>query len=105
MENLKRLRTERNLSQMELALDLGMPQSTYQQYEAGVHEAGYGVLIQLADYFDVSVDYLLGRTDIRTPVRDTDLKVAMRIQHLGNPAFSKAALALLEEIENMCQSL
>ena len=50
MENLKRLRTERNLSQMELALDLGMPQSTYQQYEAGVHEAGYGVLIQLADY-------------------------------------------------------
>lgn len=104
MENLKRLRIERNLSQMELALDLGMPQSTYQQYEAGIHEAGYSVLIQLADYFDVSIDFLLGRTDIRTPIRDTDLKVAARIQHLGNPAFSRAALELLEEIEKMCQS-
>lgn len=104
MENLKRLRIERNLSQMELALDLGMPQSTYQQYESGIHEAGYSVLIQLADYFGVSIDFLLGRTDIRTPVQDIDLKVAMRIQQLGNPVFSQAALTLLEEIEKMGHS-
>ncbi len=102
MENLRRLRIERNLSQMELALDLGMPQSTYQQYESGVHEAGYNVLIQLADYFDVSIDFLLGRTNIRTPVKDADLQVAMRIQQLGNPTFTKTALTLLEELEKMC---
>ena len=45
MENLKRLRIERNMSQMELALALGIPQSTYQQYESGTHEAGYDTLI------------------------------------------------------------
>lgn len=51
LENLKRLRIERNMTQMDLALDLGIPQSTYQQYESGTHEAGYDTLIQMADYF------------------------------------------------------
>lgn len=101
MENLKRLRTERNLSQMNLAFELGLPQSTYQQYESGIREAGYDTLIQIADYFDVSVDYLLGRTDIRLPVRDGNLKVAMRIEQLGDPKFTEAALTLLEQVEKM----
>jgi transcriptional regulator with XRE-family HTH domain len=101
MKNLKRLRTERNLSQMDLALDLGLPQSTYQQYEAGIHEAGYDTLIQIADYFDVSIDFLLGRTNIRTSVNDDSLRIAMRIQDLSDPEFSKAALIMLEQIEKM----
>ena len=49
MENLKRLRIERNITQMDLALDLGLPPSTYQQYESGAREAGYDTLIQLAE--------------------------------------------------------
>lgn len=101
LENLTRLRIERNMTQMDLALDLGIPQSTYQQYESGTHEAGYDTLIQIADYFAVSIDFLLGRTNIRVPVSEDNLKVAMRIQQLGNPEFSRAALTLLEQIEKM----
>lgn len=101
MENLKRLRIERNMTQMDLALDLGIPQSTYQQHESGTHEAGYDTLIQLADYFDVSIDFLLGRTNIRVSASDDNLKVAMRIQQLGSPEFSRAALTLMEQIEKM----
>lgn len=104
MENLKLLRTERNITQMELAFDLGLPQSTYQQYESGTREAPYDTLIQIADYFGVSIDFLLGRTNIRLSVNDDSLEVAMRIQQLGSPEFSKAALTLLEQIEKIRQA-
>lgn len=40
-----------------------MSQNTVSQYETGIREASYDVLIAIADYFDVSIDYLLGRTD------------------------------------------
>ncbi|MCH5303648.1 MAG: helix-turn-helix transcriptional regulator [Ruminococcus sp.] len=60
---LKELRTQKHLSQTRLALDLNMNQNTICRYETGVREADYKTLIILADYFDVSIDYLLGRTD------------------------------------------
>ncbi len=60
---LKELRKKRGVSQLKLALDLNMNQNTVSRYETGEREADYATLIQLADYFDVSVDYLLGRCD------------------------------------------
>lgn len=60
---LKELRINRNLSQLRLALDLNMNQNSISRYENGEREADYNTLIKFADYFDVSVDYLLGRTD------------------------------------------
>ena len=62
---LKALRKERNVSQLKLALDLNMNQNSVSRYETGEREADYETLIQFADYFDVSLDYLLGRTDKR----------------------------------------
>ena len=62
---LKTLRKERNVSQLKLALDLNMNQNSISRYETGEREADYETLIQFADYFDVSLDYLLGRTDKR----------------------------------------
>lgn len=41
-----------------------MSQNSISRYETGAHEADYKTLIALADYFDVSIDYMLGRTDI-----------------------------------------
>jgi transcriptional regulator with XRE-family HTH domain len=61
-----RLRERRklsNLTQTEVATKLGIPRSTYSGYEKGLREAGYGVLVNLSSLFDVSIDYLLGRTD------------------------------------------
>ncbi len=63
MFRLKELRKSRGITQIRLSLDLNMTQNTISRYETGVHEADYKTLILFADYFDVSVDYLLGRTE------------------------------------------
>ena len=60
---LKELRKSKNISQLKLALDLHMNQNSISRYETGEHEADYKTRIALADYFDVSIDYLLERTD------------------------------------------
>ena len=60
---LKELRKSKNISQLKLALDLNMNQNSIRRYETGEHEADYKTLIALADYFNVSIDYLLERTD------------------------------------------
>ncbi len=60
---LKELRISRGVSQLKLALDLNMNQNSISRYETGVRQADYETLIAFADYFDVSIDYLLERTD------------------------------------------
>lgn len=60
---LKELRKKRKISQLKLALDLNMSQNSISRYETGEREADYETLIKFADYFDVSLDYLLGRSD------------------------------------------
>ncbi len=60
---LKFLRKKAKISQLKLAMDLGISQNTISRYETGEREADYQTLIALADYFDVSIDYLLERTD------------------------------------------
>ncbi len=60
---LKELRKTRGISQVKLAADLNISQNSISRYENGVREADYKTLIAIADYFHVSVDYLLERTD------------------------------------------
>lgn len=60
---LKELRREKGISQIKLSMDLNTNQNTISRYENKSREAGYEMLIKIADYFDVSIDYLLGRTN------------------------------------------
>ena len=60
---LKYLRKKKGISQLKLAMDLSLSQNSISRYETGEREAGYDLLIKFADYFDVSIDYLLERTD------------------------------------------
>ena len=60
---LRKIRKERNISQLKLALDLNMNQNTISRYENLEREADYETLIKFADYFGVSIDYLLGRSN------------------------------------------
>ena len=60
---LKELRKSRGISQLKLAMDLSMNQNSISRYESGAREADYATLIKFADYFNVSIDYLLERTD------------------------------------------
>lgn len=60
-ENIRNLREDRDLKQKDLASMLNVSQNTYSQYETGTIELTASTLIKLADFYDVSVDYLLGR--------------------------------------------
>ncbi len=60
---LKELRKAKGISQLKLAMDLGMNQNSVSRYENGERQADYSALIAIADYFNVSIDYLLERTN------------------------------------------
>lgn len=63
MKNLKDLRLSKKLSQQQLALRLDLSQQTIYKYENGITEPDIATLIKLADYFNTSVDYLIGNTN------------------------------------------
>lgn len=60
---LRELRKKKKISQIRLAIELNLNQNSISRYENGEREADYSTLISIADYFGVSIDYLLGRTD------------------------------------------
>lgn len=66
-QRIRDLREDRDLSQREVAKILGMSQTGYSKYETGENDIPTRVLIALADFYDTSIDYLLGRTDEREP--------------------------------------
>jgi transcriptional regulator with XRE-family HTH domain len=60
-DRLKALREDNDLTQEELAKDLNIIRSTLANYESGFREPNFSLLIKIADYFNVSLDYLLDR--------------------------------------------
>lgn len=60
---LKELRKEKGITQQKLALDLNTTQNSISRYESGLRPLDANMLIKIADYFNVSVDYILERTD------------------------------------------
>ncbi|MDE6356935.1 MAG: helix-turn-helix domain-containing protein [Clostridia bacterium] len=67
MNNIKELRKERNLTQLELAVRFGIDQTTVSKWELNKALPDTLMLIQLAEFFDVSVDYLLARSTYYFP--------------------------------------
>jgi transcriptional regulator with XRE-family HTH domain len=64
---IRDLREDRDLSQKQLAEYLKVHQTTYSDYELGKLNVPIPVLLELADYYDTSVDYLLRRTNCKEP--------------------------------------
>lgn len=62
---IKELRKEKNMTQNELAKALDFSQQAVSGHESGTRRLNHNVLIKYAEYFDVTVDYLLGRSDRR----------------------------------------
>lgn len=60
---LKQIRKEKGFTQQKVAMDLNISQNSISRYENGSREADYAQLIRFADYYNVSIDYILGRTD------------------------------------------
>ena len=66
-ENIRNLRIDCGYTQQQIADYLHIKQNTYSQYEIGVLNYPVETLMKLADFYGVSVDYLLGRTEEKTP--------------------------------------
>lgn len=67
IKRIRDLREDSDKTQQEVADMLNMHRSVYRRYENGERETPAWVVVKLADYYHVSTDYLLERTDVRTP--------------------------------------
>lgn len=65
MFRIRDLRVDRDLNQTQVANFLGMSQTGYSKYETGENDIPTSILIKLADFYDTSVDYILGLTDCK----------------------------------------
>lgn len=90
MENIlgnriKTLREEARLSQIDLAKVLHIGNTTISQYESGVRVPSDSIKISIAQYFGVSLDYLMGETDVKEkpPVNDEGLMAANTVRIAG----------------------
>lgn len=101
---LRNLRESRNLSQQDLADRLKINRSTYARYELGQTQPDFSTLQSIADFYDVSIDYILGRTnvpsrsdtkhndsEIEKLVEDPDFMVAYK-EYPGSPEEAKEDL-------------
>ena len=77
MNRMKELREERKLNMKEAAQRLGIPYTTYVNYEKGLREPNSEMLIQIANFYNTSIDYLLGRSD--DPVDESVLDIVNEI--------------------------
>ena len=66
-QRIRDLREDRDLSQKDLANYLNISQNTYSQYETNTLNISIDTMMRLADYYNTSVDYLIGRTDDPSP--------------------------------------
>nr|WP_321027259.1 helix-turn-helix transcriptional regulator [Clostridium neonatale] len=76
-QRLKKLRAEKGVVQKDVANYLNITTSAYGFYEQGKRVPDTEIMIKLSDYFNVSLDYLLGKTDIRNYTDDPNITIAL----------------------------
>ena len=93
------LRRERGILQKELAAYLNVTVATISNYEKGVHAPDYETLVKLADFFDVSTDYLLQRTEYKSSIQTLNQKLVV------NYTVSELVNAILQLDQNSMTAL
>lgn len=73
MNRIKKLRSEAGLLQADLAKQLKIRQNTVSNWETGRHEPDQDALREMSKMFGVSIDYILGNTDIKNPLTSEDM--------------------------------
>lgn len=86
---LKYLRNEKKITQRQLAKLLNLSSSTIAMYETGKRKPDCETLQRIADFFDVSTDYLLGRTDILNPYTENDGNISLDLSGLSKKDIDK----------------
>lgn len=98
MEHLRQLRIERGWSQMAVGLDVDVSTSSIQQYEAGTNYPSVKTLIRLADLFDVSLDYLCDRTEVRSSFNSEEQILVDKLRNVNNKIIKDAITQILNQI-------
>ena len=97
---LKLLRTEKKMSQQELADALGIPKSSINMYERGERQPNFEVLETIADFFNVDIDYLLGRTTKTTKIINPNTIAA----HFDGDEYTEEELDRIKEFAAFVKS-
>lgn len=74
IQRLKEIREDKDLQQKEVANAIGIKQQQYSEYEIGKRLIPINYLYKLAEYYNTSIDYLVGKTDVRKPYPQSILK-------------------------------
>lgn len=83
-DRLAKLRTERKKTHQDMADMLGITRQAYSHYENGKREPDYSTLGRLASYFEVSIDYLLGKSNVRSFEEvEVDVDPSINVAYLG----------------------
>ena len=109
LDRLTNLRKERDLNQIELAEALGISQNQVSRYETGNTSPNLETLTHLADYFDTTTDYLLGRSNIPHPGAEPDANADLSPEEIELLTFFRARsaanrkhlLAILDSVRAM----
>ena len=104
---LKELRKEKNITMKKLGEKIGVAESTISLYESGKRQPDNVTLLKIADYFNVSVDYLLGRNNTeKKPVLEDELKIknVKFIGRDGTVKFKKLTPEMISMLEQLPDS-
>lgn len=97
MENLASIRKELHFTQQEIADYLGISRQAYSNYESGKREPDYETLLKLGEYFNCSIDYLLGSSrSVRHPVLSEFERQLLMHYRAATPAIQSAVCKLLD---------
>jgi transcriptional regulator with XRE-family HTH domain len=98
-KRLKQLRKDTGKLQKEIAKDLGLARSTYVGYETGYREPDLETIKKIAEYYNCSIDYLLGMTNIKN--NDEKKEYIIAVEYMKN---NKITLKQLEKIISLIRT-
>lgn len=94
-DRLRRLREQRDLNQKDVAEALNITATTLSRYEAGIRSPDSEALVRLAEFYGVSIDYLLGRKNPSSPIAEDDEEWLSLLQKAREKGIELEATALL----------
>lgn len=101
LSKLKELRSEKNISQIDVANELNISQKAYSFYERGEREPNLKMLIELSNFFNVTIDYLLGQENEKLyAVSDEEYKIIKKYKKLTEKNKGKIEERIDTLIEN-----
>lgn len=96
-DRLRKMREDRDLFQQDIAEVLGITSATFSRFETGARQPDASMLVKMANYFNCSVDYLLGRVDDPNISHEEYIERIKGTHHLGGDMFSPEKLEKLSQ--------